>query len=170
MGHIVGMRSPGLVSWLAAIALFAGGIALVAGKMKAVRMAGGVIAVVGLAGTIIDISLRSQPPPHPNLVITLVSPSRLTHDPLTVRVCGSTRNGAPTNPTAVGRHLLVTVDSVQMSETRVSTVSFMVKQGHHILTAQITSPYHQAYIPPIRVVRRIRVMPPGRETVPKCPG
>lgn len=169
LAHIVGERPPGFVSWLAAIALFGGLLALIWVRGRA-RIICVVIAVAGLGGTVDDLFVRSLRPARPNLVIRLVSPSPRTHLPLWVKVCGSTRQGEPESPTARGRHLLVTLDNVQVAEARTNLVEIPVTRGVHELRVEITSPQHQEFLPPLIIQREIDVVGPGVSYVPACRG
>lgn len=168
-GHIVGMRPPGLISWLAALALFGGILGYLVDRSGRRRL-WGVLAVAGLAGSVFDIVQRSAHPSRPDLVIRLVSPPARTGQPLVVRVCGTSRSGRQVPAVAEGRYLLVKVDGVQVAESHLSTVAIPVRPGRHQLTVEVTSPYHQEFAPPLTIQRDVWVSATGVSSVPGCSG
>ena len=163
VGHIIGQQPPGPLSWVAAIALFGGIGGGIVGRTPLVRRCCWTLAVLGLIGTIADTVIRSQPPTRPNLTVTLASPGRRSGPEAYVRVCGYTRQGHSSNPTANGRHLLVRVDGMQRAEVRTRSVALPVPYGSHVLSVEITSADHRAFQPPILIIRRVHVSPLGPE-------
>lgn len=159
IAHIVGMRPPGPLSWIAAGVLFGGLLAVLFGRGR-MRFAGAALAVGGLVGTIDDVLVRSERPSRPNLVVRLVSPANRATDPLVVRVCGAT-NGHPASPTANGRYLLVHIDGVPAAEVHSPTVLLSVRRGWHRVTVEITSRDHQQFRPPIVLQRSVYVTGEG---------
>jgi hypothetical protein len=168
LAHIAGMRPPGWLSWIAAIALF-GGLLAVLFRRGRVRLACAVIALAGMAGTIDDWYVRGLRPSRPDLVIRLVIPGSRATNPVVVQVCGRTRSGAAA-PTANGRYLLVRVDGYQVAEVHASTVAIPMSRGEHVLSAEITSADHQEFQPPLKIERTVRVTGAGPPEPQACPG
>jgi len=119
------------------------------------------VATIGLAATVWDIYERGLRPPRPDLTIRLVLPHSLTTMPVPIEVCGATRTGRPTSPTMDGRWLLVRVDGVQAAEVHQSTLVLPVTPGRHVLSVEINSPYHQEFVPPLKITETIRVVNHG---------
>src|SRR5579864_9115112 len=109
LAHIVGMRPPGVLSWVAAAALFGGLFAMLL-RGGRVRLACGLLALAGLAGTLYDWKLRGDRPARPDLLIHLLSPRARATTPVVVQVCARTTHGVGVSATADGRFLLVRVD------------------------------------------------------------
>ena len=167
LGHIVGERPPGLFSWLAAVVLFGGILAAVIlrGRSRVLFL---VVAVVGLGATIDDLIVRSLRPSRPNLVVRLVAPGRDAESPVLVKVCGQTKRGKPESPTANGRHLLVTVDHIQMAEVRQNTALIPLRRGRHLLRVEITNTWHQEFQPAIVFQHIVDVKGGGSTRIPQC--
>jgi hypothetical protein len=168
LAHIVGMRPPGLLSWVAAIALF-GGLLGVLFRRGRLRLAFVFLALAGLAGTIDDLYVRGLRPSRPDLLIQLASPGNRTTNPVVVQICAHTHSGAPETPTANGRYLLVRVDGAQVAEVHTSTLAIPVSRGVHIVSAEITSPDHQEFQPALKIERLVRVTGTGPPQPGSCP-
>jgi hypothetical protein len=162
------MRPPGLLSWIAATALFGGISGILVGRRR-VRLVCAILALAGLGGTIADLYVRSQRPAAPDLVIRLISPSARTASPMLVRVCGLTHAGSPTPVIGGNRFLLVRVDGVQVDEVHNATVLIPARRGRHLLSVEVNSPDHQEFQPPVLVRRAVDVTGAGTSTAASCP-
>jgi len=160
VAHIVGERSPGLLSWLAALLLW-GSAAAALFTHGLARRCLVVTAMLGLAGSAWDLYERGQRPRRPDLVIQLVQPARQAFRPLAIQVCGRTTQGGLESPTANGRFMLVRLDGVQVAEVHQSAIFIPVSPGRHLLSVEINSPYHQEFQPPLLVTRYVQVRPAG---------
>jgi hypothetical protein len=170
VGHIVGQRPPGLLSWLAAIVLFGGLAGAFLVRRSWQRRLCGVIAVLGLVATIADNVIRAQNPAAPNLIVRLISPGARSGLPLVVRVCGYGRVGRPASVNAGGRFMLIRIGGVQRAEVHRATVIVPVGAGSHLLTVDVTSPDHQEFQPRLRLTRRVMAEPSVRgSTLQPCP-
>lgn len=129
-------------------------------KWRHARRALAMLALVGLAATVAHVVIPSQSPSRPNLTIHLVNPKRVTTDPVVVRVCGETQKGHRRNPVSEGAGSWCGLTGFRWPRCTQPPAVIPVHRGHHLLTVEVNSRYHQQNQPPLSVNRRIRVTGP----------
>jgi hypothetical protein len=144
-----------LFTWLIA-AVFGFGFVTAVLTHDRLRKLLAIVAVIGLVGIAWDNYARGVRPSRPNLRIWLVVPGPVTTMPVPIQVCGRTQNRL-VSPISDGRWLLVRVDGIQAAEVHESQIVLPITPGRHILTVEVNSPYHQEFVPPLKITRQIRV-------------
>jgi len=162
VAHVVAPGgAPLYATWLAAAALFGGGVgAVVLWRQPPRRGLMLTISAAGFAATA-TLLIAPQPAPlRPGYSIRLVKPGATT-SPVVLRVCEVNAVVSPAPVPGAGRLVLVSVDGHQVAEVRSNTVAVPMPAGAHHVVAELITADHRAFVPPITADMTLTVTGPG---------
>ena len=168
VAHIVsGLPLP--LQWGLALLIFGGGLLVFAVRRSALRVAGGVAAVLGagglIAGWVFSPALIVAAP-YPVRIVS-PAPGSAVGAPLTLTVCGVPSPGRLVPATSAQYYLAVIVDGVQAPTVDTWQIPQDLSPGRHTIEVELVSPSHQAFAPPATFTETVTVVPGA---IPPGPG